>query len=87
MSSLPIGILNEVKFAKESMTLSSGDLIVMVSDGAMTGDDEWLIRMIMSFNDKSCEELSYSIVDEAKKRRNDGHDDDITAIAVRVIEN
>lgn len=87
MSSLPIGILNEVKFAKESMTLSSGDLIVMVSDGAMTGDDKWLEHMIMSFDDKSCEELSYSIVDEAKKRRNDGHDDDITAIAVRVIEN
>ena len=87
MSSLPIGILNEVKFAKEAITLSSGDMIVMVSDGAITGDDKWLERMINSNKDKSCEELSFAIVNEAKKHRNDGHDDDITAIVVRVIEN
>ena len=86
MSSLPIGILNEVKFAKEAITLSSGDLIVMVSDGAITGDDKWLEHMINNAKDKSCEDLSYAIVEEAKKHRNDGHDDDITAIAINIID-
>lgn len=87
MSSLPIGILNEVRFAKESITLTQGDMILMVSDGAVTGDDKWLEKMIMSWGDKSAEELALLVVDEATKRRNDGHDDDITALAVRVIEN
>lgn len=85
MSSLPIGILNEVKFSKESMTLSNEDLIVMVSDGVVTGDERWLEKMITSWSDKSMEELSFTIVEEAKKRRNDGHDDDITAMCIRVL--
>ena len=87
MSSLPIGILNEVRFAKESVSLSAGDIILMVSDGAVTGDDKWIEKLIMSVGDKSMQELAQSVVEEATKRRNDGHDDDITALAVRVIEN
>ncbi|MBQ8860806.1 MAG: SpoIIE family protein phosphatase [Ruminococcus sp.] len=85
MSSLPIGILNEVKFSKESMNLSQGDIVVMVSDGVITGDERWLEKEISSWSDKSMEELAFSIVEEAKKRRNDGHDDDITALCVRVL--
>ncbi len=85
MSSLPIGILNEVKFSKESMTLSQGDIVVMVSDGVITGDERWLEKMVSSWSDKSMEELAFSIVEESKKRRNDGHDDDITALCVRVL--
>ncbi len=87
MSSLPLGILNEVKFAKESITLSEDDMIVMISDGALTGDDRWIENLVKDVSDKSCEQLSFEIVEEAKKRRNDGHDDDITAICIRVIEN
>ncbi len=87
MSSLPVGILNEVKFAKEAITLTQDDMIVMISDGAMTGDDKWIEKLIMSCGETSMQELSYSIVEKAKERRNDGHDDDITAIAMRVIEN
>lgn len=87
MSSLPIGILNEVKFAKEAITLSSEDLILMVSDGALTGDDSFIEKLVMSWGDKSAEELASAVVDEAIKRRKDGHDDDITALAVRVVAN
>lgn len=86
MSSLPIGILSEVKFAKEDITLSSSDMIVMVSDGAVTADDKWIEKLIMNWGDKSAEELSAAIVDGAKKYRNDGHDDDITALCIRVVE-
>ena len=85
MSSLPIGILNEVKFSKESMNLSQGDIVGMVSDGVITGDERWLEKEISSWSDKSMEELAFNIVEEAKKRRNDGHDDDITALCVRVL--
>ena len=85
MSSLPIGILNEVKFSKEAISLTEGDAIVMVSDGVLTGDERWLEKMISSWRDESSEELAFSIVEEAKKRRNDGHDDDITAMCVKVV--
>lgn len=87
MSSLPIGILNEVRFAKESITLSHGDIILMVSDGAVFYDDKWIENKLCKFSDGDVEEFAASIVDEAKKRRNDGHDDDITAIAIRLIDN
>ncbi|MBQ4128675.1 MAG: SpoIIE family protein phosphatase [Ruminococcus sp.] len=87
MSSLPVGILNEVKFAKEAITLTNDDLILMVSDGVLTKDDKWIEKLLMSWGDKSMEELSFAVVDEAKKHRNGGHDDDITALAVRVMDN
>ncbi len=87
MSSLPVGILNEVKFAKEDITLSDGDIMLMVSDGVMVDNDKWIEKTVMSWGDKSMQELATEIVDDAKKRRNDGHDDDITAVAVRVISN
>lgn len=87
LQSLPIGILSDVQFSKESITLSEGDMILMVSDGALVTDDLWIERIMEDSRDKTCEEIAQSVVTEAKKRRNDGHDDDITAIALRVIEN
>ena len=87
MPSLPIGILNEAKFSKEAITLSEDDFIVMVSDGAIVDNDTWIEKAILSFREGSAQDLSSYIVEEAAKRRNDGHDDDITAIAFKVIEN
>lgn len=85
MPSLPIGILSQAKFMKEAVTLSKDDVIVMVSDGVMTGSDEWLEKLILSFHRGSTQELCAHIVDEAVKRRRE-HDDDITAVAFRVME-
>ncbi len=87
MPSLPLGILNEARFMKEDVTLSKDDWIVMISDGALTGSTEWLERLILSFCEGSAEELAAHIVDEARRRREGGHDDDITAIAMKVVEN
>lgn len=87
MPSLPVGILNEVKFSKEAVTLSSGDFILMVSDGALTGNEEWLERMVMTFREGSAQDLATHVVDEAEKRRKNDRDDDITALAFKIIEN
>ena len=85
--SLPIGILNEARFGREDMILTEDDWIVMVSDGVLTGSTDWLGKMILSWRDASAEELASHIVEEARKRRQNDHDDDITAIAMRVMEN
>ncbi len=86
--SLPAGILTDIKFSKETIGLSAGDLIVMISDGALfQNDDMWLESLIKTWNEASTVELAQQIVKEAAVRRNDGHDDDITAIAIKLIDN
>lgn len=87
MPSLPVGILNGVKFSSDTVNLSSGDMVVMVSDGVITGDEKWLERLIRSWNEGSTQELARAVVDEAIKRRGDSPDDDITALAIRITDN
>ena len=84
--SLPIGILNEVAFTCTEDTLSPNDIIVMVSDGAVVSGEEWIERIILQWQDKSMQDLAHLINDEATARRSDGHDDDITVIAMRVCQ-
>lgn len=87
MPSLPVGILNGVKFSSDTVNLSSGDMVVMVSDGVITGDEKWLEKLIRSWNEGSTQELARVVVDEAIKRRGDSPDDDITALAIRITDN
>lgn len=87
MPSLPVGILNGVKFSSDTVNLSSGDMVVMVSDGVITGDEKWLEKLIRSWNEGSTQELAHAVVDEAIKRRGDSPDDDITALAIRITDN
>lgn len=87
MPSLPAGILNGVKFSSDTINLSSGDMVVMVSDGVITGDEKWLEKLIRSWNEGSTQELARAVVDEAIKRRGDSPDDDITALAIRITDN
>ncbi|MGN0452657.1 MAG: SpoIIE family protein phosphatase [Ruminococcus sp.] len=85
--SLPVGILSGVKFRKDNLTLHEGDAVLMISDGALSGDDKWLEDMLRSWNEASAQDFASIVVNEAIKRRNDGYDDDITAIAVKLIAN
>ena len=45
-ASLPAGILNDVKFAKDSLNLHHGDRILMISDGALFTDEGWIADML-----------------------------------------
>ena len=83
--SLPVGILSDVSFTCTADMLSSDDIIVMVSDGAVACGEDWIEHIIMSWEDKSMQELAHLINDEATARRHDGHDDDITVIALRLL--
>ncbi len=87
MPSLPVGILNGVKFSSDTVNLSSGDMVVMVSDGVITGEEKWLEKLIRSWNEGSAEELARVVVDEAIKRREECPDDDITALVIRITDN
>ena len=82
--SLPVGILPDVEFTYTEDTLEPDDIIVMVSDGATATGEQWIERIIEKWEDKSMQELADLINDEATARRDDGHDDDITVIAMRI---
>ena len=84
MPGLPIGILTDAKFAKTSDGLSDGDLLVMLSDGALSSGVEWVCAEIEKWDGKLPQELAEILVSQAVARRDDGHDDDITVLAVMV---
>ena len=87
MPSLPAGILNNIRFATDTIKLSEGDMIVMISDGAATNDDKWLERLIRTWHNGSAQELARAVVEESIRRSEGSREDDITAVAMRVVEN
>ena len=85
--SLPAGILPQIDFSCTEDDLSSGDIIVMVSDGAIATGEDWIENLILDHTENSMQQLADRIADEAVTRRHDGRDDDITVIAMRILNN
>ncbi|MBP1581710.1 MAG: SpoIIE family protein phosphatase [Oscillospiraceae bacterium] len=80
--SLPVGILSSVQFEKSQLQLSEGDLIVMVSDGAITSGLDWIRHTIDRFDEADgLQSLCDDITTTARLKRNDHRDDDITVLA------
>lgn len=86
MPGLPIGILKEAKFAKCADTVDDGDLLVMLSDGALSSGSEWVCDEIEKWDGSIPQELAENIVSQAIARRSDGHDDDITVLVLMMCE-
>lgn len=82
--SLPVGILGGVSFEKNAVTLRAGDWVVMTSDGAVCSGYDWIVSDLEHYEGDDPKELSEQIATEAKRRRNDGHEDDITVISIRI---
>ena len=59
----------------------------MLSDGAVATGDSWLESMVENWDKESAQDFAKSVIEEARSRRTDGYDDDITVIAMRLIEN
>ncbi|MBE6785689.1 MAG: hypothetical protein E7538_05565 [Ruminococcaceae bacterium] len=85
-SSLPLGILREVSFARQSTVLRSGDIVLMVSDGITAGDCGWLNDELLSWSTNNMEDLAGHIVQLAALRQDALTGDDLTAIAVKLVE-
>lgn len=86
--SLPAGILGGVSFEKSHITLKDQDLIVMLSDGVIASGIDWLPSEINAAADAAAadgeeidpQQLAQRILDTAKDRRTDGHQDDMTVV-------
>ena len=83
-TSLPAGILREVGFDKATVKLYPGDVVVMVSDGAVSEGTEWLCAEIESWRDGNAQSLAEHLMKCARRRRSDNHDDDITVMAAMI---
>jgi len=84
-SSVPVGIMPGVEFACAQREVSAGDVVVMVSDGVVAAGCEWLVDLVMAWDEEENPNLlAQHITEEAKKRRSDGHEDDVTALVLVV---
>lgn len=83
-TSLPAGILREIGFDKAVVKLKKGDFLVMVSDGATGEGTDWLCTELEGWKDDDPNRLAEHIAHCAKRRRQDGHSDDITVLAAIV---
>ncbi len=82
--SLPAGILKGIGFDRAEHRLSSGDLVLMVSDGVTATGTDWIEAELELNANKSCKEIAQRIVKEARRRRIDGHSDDVTVAVIRL---
>jgi len=84
-TSLPAGILRGVAFEKSGITLHEGDLVVMVSDGVIATGADWVKSELENASPGSdIQHLCETLAANAKLRRIDGREDDITVLAARI---
>ena len=86
-SSLPVGILADVKLAHKTVHLADTDWVLMVSDGAVSSGDRKIMDIMKNWTDGSAQEMAQVIIAETRNRDDDGYDDDITAIAMNIMSN
>lgn len=80
-TSLPAGILRGVTFDRAVITLKTQDIILMMSDGAVSEGTDWITAELEGWGEGSAQALAERISKCAKRRRTDKKEDDITVLA------
>lgn len=86
-SSPPIGILDHIEIETSSKALTSGDTIVMITDGLLdprpqsNRREDWLIRYLKRCPATSAQETAVALLEEA---RSQGEGDDMTVLVCRL---
>ena len=74
---------NKILFLVEGTAAVLSGLAVLVSDGVTACGQEWLEDLVLHWDEEENPNLlAQRVTDEARKRRSDGHEDDITALAL-----
>ncbi len=83
-SSLPAGILQGIHYDRRSVRLREGDLIVMMSDGAMTVAPDWMKEELALASGEPPQKVAERLAQLAKRNER-GPGDDITVMAARIV--
>ncbi len=84
--SLPIGIMPGVSGSKIDLKLNLFDMIIMVSDGTIGENPDWLPDLIEYVGHKNSREIAAAIIEAAKSRNSENvHDDDMSVIVLKLI--
>lgn len=79
-SSLPAGILRGIEFDRAAIRLKVGDIVVLLSDGAIGEGTDWIRMEIESWRDGTAQDLADRLCLCAKRRRSEKRQDDITVM-------
>ncbi|MGL4913009.1 MAG: stage II sporulation protein E [Romboutsia sp.] len=89
-SSLPVGILSDIKLDRKTVKINSGDYIIMVSDGILDAGknnnmgDNWLIYFLKTIETTNPKEIANLILDRALDIQNGIVEDDMTVLVTKV---
>ncbi|MFI3169254.1 MAG: PP2C family protein-serine/threonine phosphatase [Faecalibacterium sp.] len=91
-TSLPVGILGEVKGAQTSLHLQVGDVAVLVSDGVLQQGEGWVAQMLSQSvaMGHSPQRIAEQLVKTARAHAVTGgaaHPDDMTAAVLQLVRN
>lgn len=84
--SLPAGILKDVAFEQAAVSLGEGDMVVMVSDGAVQGDGDWITQELEKYQRRDPQRLAEHLARCAQARFGSGKEDDITVLVGMLAE-
>lgn len=87
-SSLPVGILEQVVGQQDSITLSDGEWVVLVSDGALSDGSEWLCQQLelCAASGNTPQQVADLLADMARRRVGEGKRADDITVAVLCLE-
>lgn len=85
-SSLPLGILRDITFARSKDRLVDGDILVVMSDGISNNGVSFVEELLKNFDTENgdVQKLAEDITKTAQRMCNDEKGDDMTAIVVKV---
>ena len=84
--SMPVGILRSMDVAQTALQLAPGDLLLLVSDGVTAGDCGWISDELLAWSTNNMDDLASHIAALARLRSDDTTRDDVTAIAVKLMQ-
>lgn len=85
-SSLPLGILRELTFARTALRLADGDILLLMSDGVSDNGIEWVEEILRDYDRDAggMQGLAELIADTSYDRLNNEKSDDVTVIALGI---
>lgn len=92
-SSLPVGILSDIKLDRKTVKVNDGDYIIMISDGILDAGknnnlgDNWLIHFLQGIETTNPKEIANIILDKALEIQNGIVEDDMTVLVTKVFSN